>query len=79
MGNETIASYMDIWNHAISIDDHTFARQLTPDYHYVYVIMHMLNHLLGAGTGIRSIMDVWVLNSHYANDGQPDILDEILK
>ena len=77
-GNETVASYMDIWNHTIAIEDHTFARQLTPEYHYVYVIMHMLNHFLTAGTGIRSIMDVWVMNSHYTNKWDRSTLDTIL-
>lgn len=58
---------MNIWDYSIPINDHEYALQLIPEYHYLYVIMHMLNHFFTAGTGIRSIMDVWVMNSVYEN------------
>lgn len=75
---ESIAAYMDIWNHTISIDDHEFARQLVPEYHYLYVIMHMTNHFLGGGTGIRSIMDIWVMNQHYCEKWNREEIEELL-
>ena len=74
----SIASYMDIWNHSLPIEDHEYARQLTPEYHYLYVIMHMMNHFLTAGTGIRSVMDVWVMNDHYAKMWDRDLIERLL-
>ena len=75
----TIASYMDIWNHTIPIDNHEYARQLTPEYHYLYVIMHMMSHFLTAGTGIRSVMDVWIMNNHYAKMWNRSLIEQLLK
>ena len=69
---------MDIWNHTLPIDGHEYARQLTPEYHYLYVIMHMMNHFLIAGTGIRSIMDVWVMNNHYADTWDRQLVEQLL-
>ncbi len=75
---KSIASYMDIWNHTIPIDDHKYAQQLIPEYHYLYVIMHMANHFLGGGTGIRSVMDVWVMNQHYHEEWNREEIEELL-
>lgn len=74
----SIASYMDIWNHSLPIDNHEYARQLTPEYHYLYVIMHMMNHFLTAGTGIRSVMDVWIMNNHYAKVWDRSLIERLL-
>ena len=76
---ETIAAYMDIWSYTLPIDGHEYARQLTPEYHYLYVIMHMMGHFLTAGTGIRSIMDVWVMNNHYADIWDRQLVEQLLE
>lgn len=76
--SHSIASYMDIWNHSLPIDNHEYARQLTPEYHYLYVIMHMMNHFLTAGTGIRSVMDVWIMNNHYAKMWDRSLIERLL-
>lgn len=62
-----VAQAMDIWDHTEAFNGNEYVRQLTPEYHYLYIIMHMMNHFLTAGTGIRSVMDVWVMNQHYGN------------
>ncbi len=73
-----ISSKMDIWNHTAPIDGHTFAKQLIPEYHYLYVIMHMMNHFLTAGTGIRSLMDVWLMNKNYADSWDRKLIENLL-
>lgn len=60
-----IAQAMDIWDYSETFNGNEYVRQLTPEYHYLYIIMHMMNHFLTAGIGIRSVMDVWVMNQHY--------------
>lgn len=74
----TIAAKMDLWNHTAPIDGHTYALQLVPEYHYLYVIMHMMAHFLAAGTGIRSVMDVWTMNRHYANSWNRQEIEGLL-
>lgn len=73
-----IAAQMDVWGHSISLDGYEYAMQLQPEYHYVYVIMRMMNHFLTAGTGIRSIMVVWVMNSHYGSSWDREKVEELL-
>lgn len=34
---------------------------------YIYMIVHLTKHFASSGTGIRSIMDVWVYMQHYEN------------
>lgn len=75
---ESIPSYIDIWAHTLPIDDNEYARQFTPEYHYLYIIMHMANHFLGGGTGIRSVMDVWVMNQHYHEEWNREKIEELL-
>ncbi|MDO4835417.1 MAG: nucleotidyltransferase family protein [Clostridia bacterium] len=74
----TISSNMDIWSHTIPIDNHKYARQLVPEYHYLYVIMHMFAHFLSAGTGIRSVMDVWIMNHYYCDSWDRRAIDALL-
>lgn len=74
----SISSKMDIWSHTAPIDDHEYARQLVPEYHYLYVIMHMFAHFLSAGTGIRSVMDVWIMNNHYSGSWDRRIIENLL-
>ncbi len=74
----SIADYINIWEHTIPIDNYEYSRQFTPECHYVYVIMHMMNHFLVAGTGIRSIMDVWVMNNYYSHLWNREKIERIL-
>ena len=75
----SVAGHMDVWAHSIPIDEHECARQLLPEYHYVYVIIHMMNHFLTAGTGIRSVMDVWVMNHHYGKEWDRERVNDLLE
>lgn len=75
----SIAQALDLWNHTEPLNGNEFARQLTPEYHYLYIIMHMMNHFLSAGTGIRSVMDVWVMNHHYAETKNRKRIEQLLE
>ena len=74
-----IAQAMDIWSHTESFKGNEYVRQLTPEYHYLYIIMHMMNHFLTAGTGIRSVMDIWVMNHHYAKTWNRKEIESLLE
>lgn len=75
----SISEIMDIWAHTLPVEGHGYVLQMEPEYHYVYVILHMLKHFLGSGTGIRSVMDVWVMNKHYAGKWDRDVINDLLE
>lgn len=50
------AYFSDFWNHAQKIDKHTYV--LEPEYHLLYLLMHIAKHLYGSGAGIRMYLDI---------------------
>ena len=50
------AYFRDFWNHAQKIDKHTYV--LEPEYHLLYLLMHIAKHLYGSGAGIRMYLDI---------------------
>lgn len=77
--NTSIAQKLKIWSHTESINGRQYAVKLEPEYHYVYIIMHMMNHFLTAGTGMRSVIDVWIFNMRYKDKWDCKIVDDLLK
>ena len=76
--NIQIADKLDIWNHSRPIGDSKYSRELLPEYHYIYIVMHMMNHFLTSGTGIRSVMDIWVINERFAREWNREEIDSLL-
>lgn len=74
----SIQDAMNIWEHTLPFKGSSYMLQLTSEYHYLYVIMHMLRHFISAGTGIRSFIDLWVMNHHYGNTWDRVALNELL-
>jgi len=77
--NMPVSVAMDIWNHTEQIDNHLGAFKLDPEYHYLYIVMHMTNHFFGAGTGIRSVMDIWIMNNRYKNQWNHEKKSQLLE
>lgn len=50
------AYFSDFWIHAQKIDKHTYV--LEPEYHLLYLLMHIAKHLYGSGAGIRMYLDI---------------------
>lgn len=57
------AYFSDFWNHAQKIDKHTYV--LAPEYHLLYLLMHIAKHLYGSGAGIRMYLDIAFFIMHY--------------
>lgn len=77
--NVPIARKMDLWSYTESFDGNPFVLKLKPEQHYIYVIMHMMNHFLSAGTGIRSIIDVWIMNKYFGGKWDRKIINDSLE
>lgn len=50
------AYFSDFWNYAQKIDKFTYV--LEPEYHLLYLLMHIAKHLYGSGAGIRMYLDI---------------------
>ena len=57
------AYFSDFWIHAQKIDKHTYV--LAPEYHLLYLLMHIAKHLYGSGAGIRMYLDIAFFIKHY--------------
>ena len=57
------AYFSDFWNHAQKIDKHMYV--LEPEYHLLYLLMHIAKHLYGSGAGIRMYLDIAFFIKHY--------------
>ena len=60
-----IAYFRDFWQHALRIDQNTFS--LSPEYHLIFLLMHIVKHLYGSGAGIRMYLDIAFYINKYRN------------
>ena len=58
--------YKNVWRKAIP-DDTGFVYRFSPEDAYIYYMLHMMNHVLYAGTGIRTFLDSVVYRRCYPN------------
>lgn len=57
---EIFEYYSDIWEKCEPIDGYKNIYRMNNEEFYIYMIFHIMKHYKRAGTGIRSILDVWV-------------------
>ncbi len=63
---ERTGTYFDnSWDRARLQAGSRYSYEMSNDDFYIYLLAHMAKHYRGGGTGIRSVMDVWVYNQHY--------------
>ena len=55
----------DPWEHAVPIGAHCY--QLEPEYHLLYMLIHIAKHITGSGAGIRMYLDVAAFIRHYGD------------
>lgn len=58
--------FSHIWKYARLKDGHTW--ELTPEFHFIYLLTHIAKHICGSGAGIRMYMDIAVFILHYGNE-----------
>ncbi|MBR6729619.1 MAG: nucleotidyltransferase family protein [Clostridia bacterium] len=56
-----------IWQYAFAQND-TFTYELQDEMFYFYHIVHMAKHFEGGGCGVRSFIDLWILNHSFPFD-----------
>ncbi|MEG2418698.1 MAG: nucleotidyltransferase family protein [Eubacterium sp.] len=71
--------YFDaIFDQARLKDGCHYIYEMTPEDFYLYMVAHLMKHYSGAGSGIRSIMDLWVYRHRKKDAVHWAYVDEVL-
>ena len=63
-GFETIFEYYEsIWDRTVAYENYKNIHQINDEEFYIYMILHIMKHYKRGGTGVRSLIDVWVFIS----------------
>lgn len=57
--------YKQVWEHANPVNGYTF--QLSPEFHFLYLLTHIAKHISNSGAGIRMYMDIAVFIKHFGD------------
>ena len=58
----------NIWDYATPVENKNYQMQLADSAFYFYHIVHMAKHFENGGCGVRSILDLWILNNKISFD-----------
>ncbi len=59
------AYFKNIWEMTNDTDD--CFKELKPEYHLIFLLIHLAKHIYGFGAGVRQIMDISILLKHFNN------------
>ena len=63
---ETICHrYEDVKKYLVKDEDNQYGYHFSPEEDYLYVLAHMYKHFIYGGTGIRSLIDLYVMHEKY--------------
>lgn len=51
-----------VWEESSVKDGYEYQREITNEFFYVYHISHMVKHFVFGGCGVRTFLDLWILN-----------------
>ena len=57
--------FQEVWKHGHHISGHTW--ELSPEYHFLYLLTHTAKHISSSGAGIRMYMDLAVFLQHFGD------------
>ena len=63
-GDQSIVS--SVWDY--TVDDKVYQKRLTGEFFYLYHLSHMANHFKMGGCGVRSLLDLWVMQGKIIYD-----------
>jgi hypothetical protein len=67
------------WERAILEQGCDFIHRFSTEDLYIYLLIHLIKHYTRGGTGIRSILDIWLYNRHYDSQMGRDYIDSQLE
>ncbi len=57
--------FKDFWSHTYIISGHSYV--LDPEFHLIYLLLHIAKHIYGSGAGIRMYLDIAFYLREYRN------------
>lgn len=76
----TFGGYFDhIFDRGVLKEGYQSVYAMTPEDFYLYMIAHLTKHYAQGGTGIRSIMDIWVYHRYYQETVDWEAIDKGLE
>lgn len=68
-----------VWDRAGLKAGCEYTYRLSHEDFFVYIMMHLTKHYANGGTGIRSVMDIWLYNSSYGSEMDWDYIETELE
>ena len=68
ISKEAAALMSSVWEKATPVTGFAYRLQLPDDLFYYYHMAHAAKHFLGGGSGVRAILDIWVLENLVPHD-----------
>lgn len=69
LGDETLYKYYsNIKEKLVKDEDNRFGYHLSPEDFYIYMVAHEYKHYIGGGTGLRSLLDIYVYWKQYGKE-----------
>ena len=65
----------DIQNHLIKDNDNLFGYHMTDEDQYIFLVCHLFKHYERKGTGLRSLLDIYVFYRKYGSQMAKEYLD----
>ena len=64
-----VSYFEDIWSHTrpAQVVDLPHARELTPEFHFLYLLTHLAKHISASGAGIRMYLDLAFFIKHFGD------------
>lgn len=69
--------FRHVWDHAHLIEKNTY--ELSPEYHFIYLLTHIAKHINSSGAGIRMYLDIAVFIKHFNAKLRWDLIQRELK
>lgn len=66
--------FSDVLENLVCIEKNTYEMQ--PEYHFVYIIVHLAKHLYRVGCGVRMVMDIPIFVKHFGENLNWRVLEE---
>lgn len=78
--NEKLSGYYgDVFSKLIKDDNHEYGYHFLPNDFYIYIVLHTYKHFKVRGTGIKSLMDIYIYNKVYGKELDRAYIDHELR
>jgi hypothetical protein len=71
--------YKDIWGKIKPMENLKYIHEFSKEDFYIFLMVHFTKHFKNCGTGVRSVLDIWVYNKKFYNDMDWDYIKCELK